>query len=80
MLELVGYKESETRETKFSMIELYESIDAIRGTVLLRYKWPPREVDRLEFQDEDYRGLFFLYNNAITEIASINKEKIAPTK
>jgi hypothetical protein len=52
---------------------LYESIETIRGTVLLNYKWLPEDVENLEFQDENYRGLFFLYNEILKEIAKTNK-------
>jgi hypothetical protein len=48
----------------------------MRGTVLVNFKWTPDEVEQLEFQDENYRGLFFIYNEIIKEAAESNKLKL----
>jgi hypothetical protein len=41
----------------------------------LNKDYKPWEVDKLEFQDENYRGLFFLYNEILKEIADGNANK-----
>jgi hypothetical protein len=56
------------------LISLYNSISNIRGSVLIKYKYTPREVEKFEFQSDDYRGLFFIYNQILEEIAYNNKE------
>jgi len=71
---IFGYDQIDTKFSSYSIIELYESIESIRGTVLLKFKWLPDDVDRLEFQDENYRGLFFLYNEILKKIAKSNKK------
>lgn len=73
VLELIGTDKSETKAHKYNLIELYSLIDMMKGTILVNYKWTPEQIDKLELQDEDYRGLFFIYNETIKQIAKSNK-------
>ncbi|MDX5585866.1 MAG: hypothetical protein QNK20_13305 [Aureibaculum sp.] len=73
-MQLCGYESCDTKEYRYSLIELYDAIEDIRGTVLLSFEWTPEQIDKLEFQDENYRGLFFSYNHILKNIAKSNKK------
>lgn len=75
VVELIGYSKSETKSRYLSLLDIYESIDSYRGTVVLNYKWTPKQVKKLEFQSDNYEGLFFIYNSIITDIADFNSKK-----
>jgi hypothetical protein len=36
--------------------------------------WHPSQIDELEFNDDNYRGLFWWYNEILKEIAATNKQ------
>ena len=44
------------------MLELYSEIDYIKGEVAFNKEFTPDVVDKLDFQDRNYRGLFWWYN------------------
>jgi hypothetical protein len=46
----------------------------MKGAVLINRKsWTLKDVDELELQHHNYKGLFFWYNQILREIADINK-------
>lgn len=48
----------------------------MKGTVLINRKsWKIEDVEMLELQHYNYKGLFFWYNQILEEIAGINKTK-----
>lgn len=73
--ELIGSKKDEIVKKKYSIFEISDSIDDFRGSVLINYKYTPKQVEKLELQSNNYRGLFYIYNSIVEEIAKINKEK-----
>jgi len=72
VVELCGHKQTSTKSNYFSILEIYDQIEYVRGVVSFNNKWTPKQVDRLEFQDENYRGLFFWYNEILKDIADTN--------
>jgi hypothetical protein len=44
--------------------------------VCIDNKWTPKQIDKLEFQSENYRGLFFWYNEIIKQLAFKNSQNI----
>lgn len=75
ILELIGSNKDDYKSTWVNPIDLYNQIDAARGTVLLSFRsWTPKQVKKLEFQAKNYKGLFFIYNHIIKEIAENNKK------
>lgn len=74
ILELSGHEHSETSEKFYNGIEIVNQIDYVRGTVAINNKWTPQQVEDLELQHENYRGLFFWYNQILIDIADSNKK------
>lgn len=75
MHEIIGSKKDEIKVVKCNILEIYNALDAIKGTVVVNYKWTPKQVAKLELQSDNYRGLFFIYNQILQEIADTNKKK-----
>ena len=73
---MCGYKQSSTRSEFYSVIEIYSEIEYIRGIVCKMNQWHPDQIDQLELQDENYRGLFWHYNEILKDIANENKQNI----
>lgn len=74
VVEVVGENHSLIKKNYYNTLEILEQIDFIKGEVAFYNKWKPLEVDDLEFQHKDYRGLFWWYNKMLTTIAEKNKQ------
>jgi len=68
-------KESSIKSKYYTILELYDSIELIKGDVCYNKNISPNEVDELEYQDYNYRGLFWWYNRILKEIAESNAKK-----
>ncbi len=70
---MLGEKKTETNKNYYNSIEVLNSIDEIKGTVAINWKLLPKQVGKLELHSDNYRGLFFIYNHIIEEIARDNR-------
>ena len=76
VVELYGKKDSSIRCKGNNLLEILNQIDYIRGVVAINNKWEPKTVDKLEFQDKNYRGLFWWYNEVLRDIAETNRQNL----
>ena len=72
--ELLGSKQDRIITKNYQLIDILSVVDNIKGTVLINYKYTPKQIDKLELQSDNYRGLFFIYNSILEEIANSNSK------
>lgn len=71
---MAGYKKNLVKKQRYRISDLTDdAIDNIKGTILINYKYTPDVIDKLELQSDNYKGLFWIYNRIIEDIAESNK-------
>lgn len=51
-----------------------KDIDAFVLSIIRRYRWTPQYLETLYFDDMDYKGIVYWYNDIAEEIKDLKKK------